>query len=423
MPIRSRVFTRPGFSLSGYLHRALIVAACLALHATAAPQPESTPDAEPETDLVFERGSGKPYDPDNNARKLTDMQRQNLLRLGADDTAAELEKLPAEQKQFAEQRIEQMREAIAQARAEEETRQQLAKADWIKGPKTIALAEGVTLNLPAGTKYLAPAEVKKILGEDAGSTDNATLAYVHALDDRWKASLALLDTGVIDTGKAALLRDPKEALDRLKQTTAQRLEPDQSTVAQLSSQATLQTMLMRWVIAPEYDAALHTLEWASTNGGLSGAKQVEYNLFQLGKTQTAFMTVSSQDLFFGADEILTYRPEIQRVMAGVEFAPGYRYADAKASDPVSRLGLEHLVFGPPTAFEQKMEGLGRAIAAQEEQRKEKIFALVWKLVLLGVIVAVFLVGKSRPDKFVPDDQVQPSKVQLSKGPEDREHAQ
>jgi uncharacterized membrane-anchored protein len=361
------------------------------------------------------------------------MARQHLLRLSAPDMPAELAKMRPEERKAFEERMAPMRDAIAQARADEDARQQLAQANWIEGPGEVSLAQGITLKLPDGVKYLAATDVKKITGQDESSAGAAPVSYVHAVDGRWKASLAVLDTGLIDTRKSAFLRDPREALERLKQTTAQRLEPDMPSAAGLSPQLRMQTMLMRWVIAPEYDAALHTLEWAGTDGGLSGAKQVDYNLFQLGKTQTVLMTVSSQDLIFGADEILTYRPEIQRVLAGVEFAPGHRYADARPSDPVSRLGLEHLVFGPPTAFEQKMEGLGRAIVAQEEQRKEKSFALVWQLALLGVIVAVILVGKSRPDKFVPDDQVQPSgvqpsgvqpsKVQLSKGSEDREHAQ
>lgn len=415
MPISFRASSHRPHRRPGCLHYALLLLGCLALHVSAA-APEPAHSAEPETDLVFERGSGKPYNPDNNARKLTEMARQNLLRLSAPEMAAEREKMRPEERKAFEERMAPMGDAIAQARADEDIRQRLAQADWVEGPGDVSLAEGITLALPKGVKYLAAADVQKITGQD-DTSGAAPVSYVHAVDGRWRASLAVLDTGVIDTRKAGFLRDPKEALDRLKQTTAQRLEPDMPSATGLSPQLRMQTMLMRWVIAPEYDAALHTLEWASTNGGLSGAKQVDYNLFQLAKTQTVLMTVSSQDSFFGADEILTYRPEIQHVMAGVVFAPGHRYADATASDPVSHLGIEHLVFGPPTAFEQKMEGIGQAVAAQEEQRKEKSFALVWKLVLLGVIVAVFLVGQSRPDKFVPDD-----KVQLRKDPEDRKQA-
>lgn len=416
MSISFRVSMPRALRRSGFLHHALLLLACLALPVSAA-APEPATSAEPEADLVFERGSGEPYNPDNNARKLGEMARQNLLRMSGPGMAAQLDKMRPEERKAFEERMAPMRDAIAQARADEDLRQRLAQADWIEGPADVSLAEGVTLTLPKGAKYLAAADVSKATGQIDASSEAAPVSYVHALDGRWKASLAVLDTGVIDTRRNAFLRDPREALERLKQTTAQRLEPDLPSAAGLSPALRMQTMLMRWVIAPEYDAALHTLEWASTNGGLSGAKQVDYNLFHLGKTQTVVMTVSSEDRFFGADEILTYRPEIQQVMAGVAFAPGHRYADAKASDPASRLGIEHLVFGPPTAFEQKMAGLAQAMAAQEEQKKEKTFALVWKLVLLGVIAAVFLVGRSRPDKFVPD-----AKVQLSKDPEDRKQA-
>jgi len=420
MPIRSHVFTRSGFSLSGYLRRALIVAACLALHATAAPQPESTPSAEPQADPVFERGSGEPYNPQNNINKMRDMYRDILLNMDEAKIAEELNALEPEQRAQAEKRLVRMREESVKVRAEEEARTRLAQANWIKGPKAISLAEGIALNLPDGVKYLAPEDVMKTHAADARPPANKTLAYIHSLDDRWKGTLALLDTGVIDTSNAAVLRDPAAALERLKQTTSQRIAADTQLPEQSSALLSMQSSMMRWVVAPEYDPALQRLEWASSNGGLSGGKQVDYNLFQLGKTHTVMMTVNSQDTTFAADEILAYRLAIRQVMAGIVFAPGHRHADARADDPVSQLGIEHLVFGPPTEFEKKMQAIAATEIERQEYIEEERNEVVWYLVGLGFVGAVVLVLRTKPE---PEGQVQVPYSPSHAGAEDVKHAQ
>jgi len=411
---------RRAYRLSIVFQCALAFAACLALHVSAAPQTDTAAAVAAEDDHVFERGSGEPYNPQNNINKMRDMYRDILLNMDEAKIAEELNALEPEQRAQAEKRLVRMREESVKVRVDEEAQTRLAQANWIKGPKTISLAEGITLNLPDGVKYLAPEDVMKTYAADARPPANKTLAYIHALDDRWKGTLALLDTGVIDTSNAAVLRDPAATLERLKQTTAHRIAADRQLLAQSSALLSMQSSMMRWVVAPEYDPALQRLEWASSNGGLSGGKQVEYNLFQLGKAHTAMMTVNSQDATFAADEILAYRPAIRQVMAGIVFAPGDRHADARADDPVSQLGIEHLVFGPPTEFEKRMQ----AIAATESRRQEYIEGkknkLLWYLVGLGFVVAVVLVLRTRPE---PVRQAQAPHDSSHAGAEDGKYAQ
>lgn len=85
----------------------------------------------------------------------------------------------------------------------------------------------------------------------------------------------------------------------------------------------------------------------------------------LGRTWSFATQLELDGLSDSKDLLLLAQPAIDRISAGVTFDAGEAYADAKAGDPTSKLGLAEYVTGPPTP---EMEAFPDKLASAQRQR-------------------------------------------------------
>ncbi len=100
--------------------------------------------------------------------------------------------------------------------------------------------------------------------------------------------------------------------------------------------------LVGWASTPYYDKATHKLHWAKELhfDGETG-NTLNYNLRALGRNG-----VLELNFVAGMEQLDTIRRAIPRVMAEVNFKPGYRYEEFDSSvDAVAGYGLAALVAG------------------------------------------------------------------------------
>jgi len=342
--------------------------------------PPSPPPLPPD-DGIIARGSGKPYVEEEKSTDLRALARKELVQLERMRRNGELENLPPERKKSIEEMLDAMSDTVATLVADDERQARMAQASWIKGPAQVVLAKGIVLNLPADVKYLAPEEVEKVRVEgDPRSSPDTSLAYLHDKAGRWSGNLVVQETGWIDPDHRSF-DDPAPALERLQNT----LRLNRGSLDALDFGASL----ARWVIPPSYDPALPGVDWAHTTGGIGGMTTVYANFLRLGRDRIVALNVGSSNKFAAVDQILTYRPQLQRVMAGLVIAPGQRHSDRTGQDKRSRSTLDDFVFGPPTQLQQQVT---RKLEAIDTRRQGK---LVWFGAIAFIVLVAVLLNQLR----------------------------
>ena len=341
-----------------------------------------SPPPLPEDDGIIARGSGTPYvEEKDNASDLRALARKELVQLERMRRNGELEHLPPERKKSIEEMLDGMSGTVATLVADDERQARMAQASWINGPAQVVLAKGIVLNLPADVKYLAPEEVAKVLVDgDPRSSPDTSFAYLHDKADRWAGNLVVQETGWIDPDHRSF-DDPARALERLQNT----LRLNRGSLDSLD----LGASLARWVIPPSYDPALPGVDWAHTTGGIGGMTTVYANFLRLGRDRIVVLNVGSNNKFAAVDQILAYRPQFERVMAGLVIAPGQRHRDRTERDKRSRSTLDDFVFGPPTRPEQQVT---RKLEAIDTRRQGK---LVWFGAIAFVVLVAVLLNQLR----------------------------
>lgn len=253
----------------------------------------------------------------------------------------------------------------------------LADPAWQIGPRTIRLDGPASLDLPEGFRYLSPAAVREWAKKSAAAwpdtDDSLPLAIVAPNDGSWSMRVLLLQQGHV----------PSESFSPDAESLRQTMETRSTNIlGQLNNpQPTIHNI--SWLREPRWDAAAHRLDWSyedTTIGGGMG-RTTYVSSVSLGRTWSYATQLELDGLGESKDLLLLAQPAIDRISAGVTFDNGEAYADTKAGDPTSKLGLADYVTGPPTP---EMEAFPEKLASAQRER-------VWHEVISRILPALALV--------------------------------
>jgi uncharacterized membrane-anchored protein len=248
---------------------------------------------------------------------------------------------------------------------------QIASKAMQIGPKTIALRDQATLQLPQGYGFVPTREAAQLM-EAMGNSENehfiGLIMPPHAGEDDaedWMVSVDYDPAGYIKDEDAKNW-NADELLQNLKDGT----EAANENRVRLGIPALEVT---RWIEPPAYDAATQRLVW-SVEGRDKGAtadadNTVNYNTYLLGREGYV-----SLDLITSTSKIESQKAVARNLLAAVSFNDGKRYADYDASsDKVAAYGLAALV-GGVAAKKLGLLALGAAF-----------FAKFFKLIAIAVV--------------------------------------
>lgn len=241
------------------------------------------------------------------------------------------------------------------------------------GPKTIALRDQATLQLPQGYGFVPTREATQLMEAMGNSADDKFIGLImppHAGEDGaedWMVSVEYDPAGYIKDGDAKNW-NADELLQNLKDgTEAANENRVRLGIAPLE--------VTRWIEPPAYDSATQRLVW-SVEGHDKGApadadNTVNYNTYLLGREGYV-----SLDLITSASQIEAQKAVARNLLAAVTFNDGKRYAQYDASsDKLAAYGLAALV-GGVAAKKLGLLALGAAFFA-------KFFKLIAVAVLAG----------------------------------------
>ena len=250
---------------------------------------------------------------------------------------------------------------------------QIASKAMQIGPKTIALRDQATLQLPQGYGFVPTREATALMEAMGNSRNDNFIGLImppHAGEDDaedWMVSVDYDPAGYIKDEDAKNW-NADELLQNLKDgTEAANENRVRLGIAPLE--------VTRWIEAPAYDSATQRLVW-SAEGRDKGAaadadNTVNYNTYLLGREGYV-----SLDLITSTSKIEEQKATARNLLAAVKFNDGKRYADYDASsDKVAAYGLAALV-GGVAAKKLGLLALGAAF-----------FAKFFKLIVIAVLGA------------------------------------
>ena len=251
----------------------------------------------------------------------------------------------------------------------------------------IALPGGIaTLELPAGFRYLSPADAERVLVEGWGNPGGFTsLGMIVPAD---KHLLSSAGWGVVVTyEKDGHVKDDEAdtiKYDELLKDMQAGIEENNKVRKERGFAA---MSLVGWAEQPSYDKSSHKLYWAKelkTAG--DSANGLNYNIRVLGRE--GVLVLNAVASISQIDEI---RKEMKQVTAFSEFTPGNRYTDFDAkTDKMAEYGIAALVAGGAAA---KMGLFGKLFA----------FLLLFKKFAVVAVIAIGaginkLLGRKSADK-------------------------
>lgn len=236
----------------------------------------------------------------------------------------------------------------------------------------IALPGGIaTLDLPAGFRYLSPADTEKVLVEGWGNpAGNTSLGMIVPAN---KSLMSAAGWGVIVTyeNDGHVMDDEADTIkydELLKDMQAATEENNKAR----KEQGYAAMSLVGWAEQPSYDKTSHKLYWAKelkTEGDPSSG--LNYNIRVLGRE--GVLVLNAVASIAQLDEI---RREMKQVTAFSDFTPGNRYTDFDAkTDKTAEYGIAALVAGGMAA---KMGLFGKLFA----------FLLVFKKFAVVIVLAI-----------------------------------
>lgn len=199
-----------------------------------------------------------------------------------------------------------------------------------------------TLNVPAGFRYLDPADAKKVLVNAWGNPPDAaegvlgmlTPAKVDPLaDDGWAMIITYDEDGYVKDDDAEKM-DYTKLLQEMKESTA---EASKERVK--DGYGSME--LVGWAAPPRYDKASHKLYWAKElHFGDAKENTLNYDIRALGRRGVLVIKAVA-----GKSQLAMVEKEIPRVLEFVEFNEGHRYMDFSSGDKVAAYGIGALVAG------------------------------------------------------------------------------
>ncbi len=228
-----------------------------------------------------------------------------------------------------------------------------------------------TLDLPAGFRYLPPADAGRLLTEGWGNPPGIeTLGMivptaVNPLSrEGWGVVVTYEKEGHVKDDDADSIKYD-ELLKSMQESIAASNE-------ERKKQGYQPMTLVGWAEAPHYDKASHKLYWAKELHGEGDTQNgLNYGVRVLGREGVLVLNAVA-----GMDQIAQVRSEMKNVTAFSDFTPGNRYADFdEKTDKVAEYGIAALIAGGAAA---KLGLFG------------KLFALVLafkKILLVGLLAA------------------------------------
>ena len=249
---------------------------------------------------------------------------------------------------------------------------------WQVGPKTIRLEGPASLDLPEGFRYLSPTAVRELAKKSGAlvpdTDDSLPLAIIAPNDGSWSMRVLLLQQGHVPTeGFSPDAESLRQTMETRSTNILGQLNNPRPTIHNIS-----------WLREPRWDAAAHRLDWSYEDMTIgSDMGRVAYvSSVSLGRTWSFATQLELDGLGDSKDLLLLAQPAIDRISAGVKFDAGEAYADAKAGDPASKLGLAEYVTGPPTP---EMEAFPDKLASAQRER-------AWHEIITRILPALALVA-------------------------------
>ncbi len=236
-----------------------------------------------------------------------------------------------------------------------------------------------TLDLPAGFRYLPPADAGRLLTEGWGNPPGIeTLGMivptaVNPLSrEGWGVVVTYEKEGHVKDDDADSIKYD-ELLKSMQESIAASNE-------KRKKQGYQPMTLVGWAESPHYDKASHKLYWAKELHGEGDTQNgLNYGVRVLGREGVLVLNAVA-----GMDQIAQVRSEMKNVTAFSDFTPGNRYADFDAkTDKVAEYGIAALIAGGAAA---KLGLFGKLFALVLAFKK---FLLVGLLAAGGWIVKLF----------------------------------
>lgn len=278
--------------------------------------------------------------------------------------------------------------------------QKVLQAPWQVGPITLYLRDRVTLELPAGYRYLPAEYAQVVLDMLAGGQTQRDpqerkipVALVADNDLHVLLHLYLMEQGHVATNEplpsAAWLKD--RVSDSLRFSAGDTLGLSPNVYVMHS---------VNWLLKPRWNATAHRLDWAFSDtsfdtrhsGDLSQPafrRSYAVNSVLLGRTW-AFVLGANFGGLSGDDRAVLTQDAINHIMPHVRFDPGHTYADATASDAPARLPLTGYITGSsatPSKEPAKRvdEATTQAQRVNRERFKDGVLVVVLLLLLAWLI--------------------------------------
>jgi uncharacterized membrane-anchored protein len=252
---------------------------------------------------------------------------------------------------------------LAQAQADEPPK----RPGWTPGPVTGQLGSRGKVNVAEGEIFLDAPATRTFLEEGQNIPDGDELGavlHVNRDDSYWFAIFSYDDSGHVDDSDRKGLEAGAIMEDMIEGNRQGNEERRRRGWTELT--------LEGWYREPYYDQATNNLTWSTRIASPEG-RGINHSVRLLGRTG-----VMSVALVADADESLDRSvSEFDKMLTGVSYVEGQRYAEFKPGDKVAAYGLAGLI------------GAGAAGVAL----KTGLFQKFWKLIVLAVLALVGVIKK------------------------------
>lgn len=237
--------------------------------------------------------------------------------------------------------------------------------NWQPGPITARLSDQAQVAVAEGFAFAGPDDTRKILqaGGNVPSGDEVGILSPVDPEATWFLLFEYQGTGYVDDSDRAEI----DADGLFQQISAGTEEANKIR----REQGFAQLHLTGWTEAPHYDTASNNLAWALEAKDDQGGKVVNYNVRVLGREG-----VTSVTLVADPEDFATLKPEVERVLGGLRYLDGKRYADFQSGDKLAGYGLTALVAGGAGLAAAKLGLFGKL---------GKLLAAGWKLVVIAFV--------------------------------------
>lgn len=222
-----------------------------------------------------------------------------------------------------------------------------------RGPAMINLGDIAELTIPKEYGYIPAAQTQvllKLYGNGSEGVMGAVTANPDLSDDsRWMVILRYNDTGHVMDDDARNW-DTEELLAELKNGTeeANKIRRERGFD---------ELKVLGWVQPPSYDAGHNRMLWSVKAQNLGSSEGPIINFNTLALSREGYM---SMNLVTQLDRIDRDKTISEKLLASLDFKPGYQYGDFDAdTDRIAEYGLAALITGAAA----KKLGLFAVIAA------------------------------------------------------------